>query len=307
MKTRNLSTRKSLTTQSGANLNVAVRGSLYDAESQIRRGTQVVGYRGNKRPGGLKENDVTVRPYESGVAVAISDAKGNTQEVIMSPDFNDYVEYHEGTGAPTLANFPENADWGMYFDTAATALYLIRNREGTLLKPHFLSLTGSLQTGQHGDRSAEVATMHAFTQISGAITAAQHGNQTSGALHAVATGATAGFLSAADKTKLDDATSSATASTLVLRGGGGGASFGGTVVAAAITASGTITGATVNTTGRFQVAGTNVIGPRDTGFTAFTGATNKGTAYDTATITHPQLAERVAALQAAMFTHGLIG
>ena len=44
-----------------------------------------------------------------------------------------------------------------------------------------------------------------------------HGNQTSGTLHAAASGATAGFMSAADKTKLDGCTAAATVSTLMLR------------------------------------------------------------------------------------------
>lgn len=44
-----------------------------------------------------------------------------------------------------------------------------------------------------------------------------HGAQTSGTLHAAATTSVNGFMSAADKTKLDNATSAATASTLVLR------------------------------------------------------------------------------------------
>lgn len=57
----------------------------------------------------------------------------------------------------------------------------------------------------------------------------------------------------------------------------------------------------------YQVLGTQVVGARDTGWTAFTGSTNKATAYVTSTITLQQLAERVAALQAACTAHGLIG
>jgi hypothetical protein len=44
-----------------------------------------------------------------------------------------------------------------------------------------------------------------------------------------------------------------------------------------------------------------------TGFTAFTGTTNKATAYATGTVTLVQLAERVAALQAALRARGVIG
>lgn len=58
----------------------------------------------------------------------------------------------------------------------------------------------------------------------------------------------------------------------------------------------------------FGVGANQVVGARDTGWTAWSGsATNKATAYDTATITLPQLAERVRALQEALTTHGLLG
>lgn len=59
--------------------------------------------------------------------------------------------------------------------------------------------------------------------------------------------------------------------------------------------------------GRLQIAGTQVVGPRDTGWAAMTGSTNKNTTYDTSTVTLAQLAGRVMALQAALTTHGLIG
>lgn len=59
--------------------------------------------------------------------------------------------------------------------------------------------------------------------------------------------------------------------------------------------------------GSLYNTGTKVLGTRDTGWTAFTNTTNKATAYDTSTITHQQLAERVAALQAMLTTHGIIG
>ncbi|MRG98199.1 hypothetical protein [Polyangium spumosum] len=59
----------------------------------------------------------------------------------------------------------------------------------------------------------------------GTIADANHGNLSGGALHETATGATAGFLSAADKTKLDAATSVLTPSTIVMRDSSGGAVF----------------------------------------------------------------------------------
>ncbi len=64
----------------------------------------------------------------------------------------------------------------------------------------------------------------------------------------------------------------------------------------------------VNVGTQYNAAGTKVVGTRVTGYTAFTGTnTNRATAYDTATITLPQLAERVRALQVDLTAHGLIG
>lgn len=61
------------------------------------------------------------------------------------------------------------------------------------------------------------------------------------------------------------------------------------------------------TTPGLRVNGTQVVGARDTGWAAFTGATNEATTYATGTVTLVQLAERVAAMQVALTTHGLLG
>lgn len=63
----------------------------------------------------------------------------------------------------------------------------------------------------------------------------------------------------------------------------------------------------LNDAGNIQIGSNQVVGARDTGWTAMTGTTNKATAYDTSTVTLAQLAGRVMALQAALTTHGLIG
>jgi hypothetical protein len=62
-----------------------------------------------------------------------------------------------------------------------------------------------------------------------------------------------------------------------------------------------------NASGVLQINGTQVVRARETGYTAFTGTTNKVTSYATGTVTLVQLAERVAAIQASLTTHGLIG
>jgi hypothetical protein len=60
-------------------------------------------------------------------------------------------------------------------------------------------------------------------------------------------------------------------------------------------------------TGGLQVGPNQVIGQRNTGWTPFTGATDKATVFDPSTITLAQLAARVSALQIAFTTHGSIG
>lgn len=57
----------------------------------------------------------------------------------------------------------------------------------------------------------------------------------------------------------------------------------------------------------YQLNGQAVVGARNTGWTAMTGATDKDTAYDTSTITLQQLAQRVGFIQAALTSHGLLG
>lgn len=62
----------------------------------------------------------------------------------------------------------------------------------------------------------------------------------------------------------------------------------------------------VNTTAVYQVGGTQVVRARVTGWGTPTGTTTK-TAFDTATVTTSQLAERVKGLIEDLKTHGLIG
>jgi hypothetical protein len=64
----------------------------------------------------------------------------------------------------------------------------------------------------------------------------------------------------------------------------------------------------LNLTGALQRGGTQVVSTRVTGYGAMTTtAANRATVYDPATITLPQLAARVRALQDDLTTHGLIG
>lgn len=63
----------------------------------------------------------------------------------------------------------------------------------------------------------------------------------------------------------------------------------------------------LNDDGSLVVLSTQILGTRNTGWTAMTGTANKATAYDTSTVTLAQLAGRVMSLQAALTQHGLIG
>jgi len=57
----------------------------------------------------------------------------------------------------------------------------------------------------------------------------------------------------------------------------------------------------------YSVGSNQVVGARQTGWTAMTGTPDISTAFATSTVTTAQLAERVLSLQAALTTHGLIG
>lgn len=59
--------------------------------------------------------------------------------------------------------------------------------------------------------------------------------------------------------------------------------------------------------GQLVIGSTTVVRARETGWTAMTGTPNKVAAYDTASVSLPELAGRVMSLQAALTTHGLIG
>jgi hypothetical protein len=59
--------------------------------------------------------------------------------------------------------------------------------------------------------------------------------------------------------------------------------------------------------GGLQVGPNQVVGSRNAGWNPWTGTLDNATAFNTAAVTLPQLAERVAAIQLALTTHGLLG
>lgn len=73
------------------------------------------------------------------------------------------------------------------------------------------------------------------------------------------------------------------------------------------TAGGLILTGPFETDTAFYVGSNQVVGARNVGWAAMTGAADESTVYAVASVTLPQLAGRVMALQAALTTHGLIG
>jgi hypothetical protein len=311
---RNLSIRKSTQTNQ-TSIETQVRGSLYDVQSQARRTNQIKGGFGNRRPSGMREGDVLARFGDEGaIQLGVSDARGGLRLINIPPTFatlppgiEDYLDLQTGAVPPVLANFPEDGDWGQYYDTVSTALYWVRNIAGSLTFLNFLGFVGEISDTQHGDRSATTTTMHKFPQISGTITDVQHGSRGGGNLHNAVTGASNGFMSAADKNKLDAATASATVDTLVLRDGSGGAAF------VNITTSGTVDSiGAIETNANYTIGGTQVMGARITGWGAPTGTISRAALTLTAGVAYSQadfetLIQSVKALITDARTQGWIG
>ena len=63
----------------------------------------------------------------------------------------------------------------------------------------------------------------------------------------------------------------------------------------------------IDQNGIVYVQGSTVLGTRKTGYSSMTGTVNRGASYATSTVTLQQLAERVAAIQADLTAHGIIG
>lgn len=291
------SLQKTFTTQT-PNLPSAVRGSVYQLQSQLTK-PQARAYLNRVNPRGNGEGDQIARVLDNGqLSLSYFDAKGNSADYNLPSDISSQVGYQEGSGVPTLANFPNPGDNGQYFDTATSRLWIVRNRGGTLIYPNFVSISGTITGTQHSDLSAFVGTLHSFGQISGTITATQHGNFSAAtandSLHAVATTAHPGFLSTTFFDLLNGATAAATASTLVQRNGTGGANFAGTLAAVDVDAS-----------GHYEVDSVQVVSNRNTGWTAPTATQSKAGFANGATAT--QIEQTLSAVVNALITHGLLG
>lgn len=268
---------------------------------QARTGSQ------NKAPVSMFKGDFAVSLHPRGALVALPGNQNSREYFVIPRDTASNLGTQEGTGVPTTTGFPNDGDYGWWIDAAAGKAYWTVNNNGLIFYAtstttgiNFTDITGELSDAQHGDRGRAVG-----------------GNP----MHTNATATESGFLSTAFFTDLNDATASATASTLVKRNGTAGASFGGTVnvvvlagtgawstsgsissTSAGTAFSGSSGAAVFNTTNSltsYAINGTVIIAGVDTGWTAMTGTATKG-GFDTASVTLAQLAEVVKALSDAM-------
>jgi hypothetical protein len=232
-----------------------LRGALYNLSAQLQKPSTQGIIDSASAPRGQKKGDTTIRYTPTGaIEVSLYDSRGVPATSIIAADANSNVSFQTGVVPPALVNFPTDGSNGQYYDTAAQKLYIVRNYQGALIYPNFVSISGTITDTQHGDRSTTTTVMHKFPQISGTITDTQHGNRGNGSLHDVADGSNNGFLSSTFFTLLNGATASATASTLVKRNGSGGANFAGTLTTATIDASDVI-----GTSEHYEVDGMQVV------------------------------------------------
>lgn len=173
-----------------------------DLQNQIGASGRILPHKNqdNNRPRGIRSHDRLMGRGTRGTILGVPDDTGAAVAQVEVPDsVTQYQDPQTGTGAPTTTQFPNSGDFGWYQDTGASTVYFVWNNAGTVTGPSLSILSGS-------------------------ITAAQHGILTNNAVarHSNVTATVDGFMVAADKVKLDAATTATTASTLVLRSGGGG-------------------------------------------------------------------------------------
>lgn len=208
-----------------------VRRALASSQSTLNQGPQSFAAitRGGLLPKGLTEGSTGTAPTGDGGITLTTVGTANQQTTLnISAALTLYVALQTGTAAPTTAQFPQEGNFGWYVNTATSDVYWVINRGGSVVGPTIGTFSGNISDSQHGNRGRLV---------------------NAAAMHTGATTSEAGFMSSADKTKLDDATNNTVASTLALRTSGGNCNF-----------------ATVNlvtiggTAGQLQVDGIKVVG-----------------------------------------------
>lgn len=271
-------------------------------QDQLNGQSRQYGITNGTLPQGAPAGSIATYQTATTVNIHFADSKGQFGNPIAIPKSLQYFTgVTSSAAAPTTTEIPTSGGFGWHLNTSTGAYYFALNSAGAIVYPNLAGISGTLTVTQHGNLAGTVTTLHDFDQISGTLTAAQHGNlatgtlhpfavisgsitaaqhgaQTDSTLHAAATGSTAGFLSASDKTLINTATSSGTANALCKRDATGAAAF---------------DFVNVSTNG-YRVSGTKVVGAQQG---AVADATGASLANAVATIN---------SLLAKLRTHGLI-
>lgn len=189
--------------------------AMLDLMDQLNGQTRMHGTLDGSLPGGVTPGSVAIYQTQDGFFFHQADSSRNFGDGFKIPtSAQGLTSLTSSITAPSTADLPNSGDFGWHLNTATGAYYFAYNDVGGIVYPDFASvagtldfsrLEGALTLDQHGDLSGDSVTKHKFLQISGTITATQHAAQTVGTLHAavIAAGAS-GFMTGADKTKLDN-------------------------------------------------------------------------------------------------------
>jgi hypothetical protein len=149
--------------------------------------------------------NITVGGTVDGVDVSVLKSSYDTHAADTTAHLTS-TEHAKLTGVSTGANkvtLNVAGDGKIQIDGVVSTVYTHPSTDGNLHVP----ATSTTNNGKFLKAGATAGSLSwaqiAFTDVSGSITAAQHGTQTDGTLHAAATQSVNGFMSSADKTKLD--------------------------------------------------------------------------------------------------------
>lgn len=180
--------------------------NLQSFQTQLNTSPAYSGIGSNgKSANGVPPGSLQARSLPSGgIAFSVADNSGSFgTEYPLVNAVGGTVIFQSGTAAPSVTTFPIAGTFAFYHRTSTGAYYFVYNDAGTLVNISLSTLGGSLSAAQHGNLAGAGTTMHDFPEISGSITASQHGAQTDQTLHADVTTTTDGFMTAADKVRLN--------------------------------------------------------------------------------------------------------
>lgn len=242
---------------------VAVSSSdaaVQDMQDQINGGTRQYGISpGGALPSGVSPYSLATQQTATTLNFHVADSRGVFGNAIQFPKtLTLYTGLTESASGPATSDLPSDGSFGWHLNTTSGRYAFAYNDSGTIIFPNLTYISGtitntqhgnlagqggtdhdltqisgnisvipgSITLSQHGDLSGLGGTSHGFGQISGTITIAQHGalGNLSGTAHLAVTTSVDGFMSASDKTKLNnypaDCTTVATDSNAVQRSSG---------------------------------------------------------------------------------------